>query len=791
MYHLIIRRYAVVFAFILAVAPRLLAQSDTQPPQLVNETFTPVAVDVTSSSQTVVFQVHATDDLSGVGQVSIFLSSPSGMQTVFGDGAAPGITLDTTVSVNVTIPRYAEPGNWMVNRIDLFDRVLNRNSLNTAALSAAGFPTTLSVTDANPDTQAPTIGSISMSPNAVDVSSSAATVTVLVQFLDAQSGFSAGNIFVANISTLSDFEIRSPSGKQSRFISILDWRLMSGTVNNGVWQASFSMPRYSEPGTWTISSIRTHDAAGNNRFFSPADLSSLGSSLNLSVTSTPFDITPPKLTGLVFTPSVINTSLGAQTIQTDFLMTDDLSGVGSWPDTPDISICFCALFFSPSGAQFTAAGSGLSNVPPVSGTPLNGDWRFNASFPQFSEAGTWQVEVFLRDNVRNLLILNNAQLGALGIPNTITVIKPSLVPDGTISNPAAGGTVSDDVFGNRAQIIVPGGVLSQPTTVAIDVLQSPLQVPLPTGFSTAETYYVNIQVSPTPSFPLPAPGITVVLPLRNSGIPGTSINLFSIDPATGNLVPVLDPVGNPVVGVVDASGLTATFVGVTHFSTLVGLLPTVPTDTIPPVTVASLNPPPNSNGWDRANVTVTLASTDNEAGGTGVKQIQFSASGAQPMSLQTVGGSTATLDITNEGVTTITYFGSDGANNVEAPKSITVRLDKTPPVISGLPSPGCSLWPPNHKFVQVADVKANDALSGLAPASLTVAGTSNEPSDPSDPNVLVMPDGSGGFTVQLRAERDGNGNGRVYSLSAAAADLAGNVANATATCTVPHDQGKN
>jgi uncharacterized repeat protein (TIGR03803 family) len=216
-----------------------------------------------------------------------------------------------------------------------------------------------------------------------------------------------------------------------------------------------------------------------------------------------------------------------------------------------------------------------------------------------------------------------------------------------------------------------------------------------------------------------------------------------------------------------------------------------PPDTIPPVTVASLNPPPNSNGWNRSNVTVTLTSTDNEHGGTGVKEIQFSATGAQPMSLQTVGGSTATLVITTEGITTVTYFATDNSNNVENPKTITVRLEKTSPVISGLPSPGCALWPPNHKFVQVGDVKATDLLSGLAPGSLNVTGTSNEPSNPNDPDILVTSDGSGGFTVQLRAERDGNGNGRVYTLTATATDLAGNLATATATCTVSHDQRKN
>ncbi len=85
---------------------------------------------------------------------------------------------------------------------------------------------------------------------------------------------------------------------------------------------------------------------------------------------------------------------------------------------------------------------------------------------------------------------------------------------------------------------------------------------------------------------------------------------------------------------------------------------------------------------------------------------------------------------------------------------------------------------------------AADALSGLAPGTFQVTGASNEPSSGlEDPEIVITPNGSGGFTVQLQAERSGSGRGRVYTLSATATDNAGNVATATATCIVPHDQG--
>lgn len=119
-----------------------------------------------------------------------------------------------------------------------------------------------------------------------------------------------------------------------------------------------------------------------------------------------------------------------------------------------------------------------------------------------------------------------------------------------------------------------------------------------------------------------------------------------------------------------------------------------------------------------------------------------------------------------------------------------IVLDTTLPVISGMPARGCTLWPPNHKMVQVATVTAADAQSGIAPASFKVTGSSNEPSDPKAPDIVITPNGAGGFVVQLRADRSGKAKDRIYTLTATATDLAGNLATATATCTVPHDQGK-
>ena len=89
-----------------------------------------------------------------------------------------------------------------------------------------------------------------------------------------------------------------------------------------------------------------------------------------------------------------------------------------------------------------------------------------------------------------------------------------------------------------------------------------------------------------------------------------------------------------------------------------------------------------------------------------------------------------------------------------------------------------TLWPPDKKMIQVATVTATDAWSGFAPGTLKVTGASSERSDPEDPDIVITPNATGGFVVQLRADRVGTATDRIYTLTATASDLAGNPATA-------------
>ena len=208
-----------------------------------------------------------------------------------------------------------------------------------------------------------------------------------------------------------------------------------------------------------------------------------------------------------------------------------------------------------------------------------------------------------------------------------------------------------------------------------------------------------------------------------------------------------------------------------------------PDDSTAPTTVATMAPAPSSAGWHDSDVEVTLSAAD-DLGGVGVKEIRARVTerdgAVRATAVIDPGESLVLQALSVEGVYDVTYFAVDRLGNLEAPRTLTVRIDRTAPEVTGLPVPPCVIWPPNGKLVKVADVVGSDALSGLA--VLDVSGTSSEPAGPAD---IVVTRGE----VYLRAIRDDDGPGRTYTMVATATDKAGNDTTREATCVVPHHRG--
>ncbi len=160
----------------------------------------------------------------------------------------------------------------------------------------------------------------------------------------------------------------------------------------------------------------------------------------------------------------------------------------------------------------------------------------------------------------------------------------------------------------------------------------------------------------------------------------------------GSLVHVFDPVSNSwsngpslpagrteIEGAVVDGRIYA--IGGSDATTLRAEVYVLDADTEAPVTTATPSLGPNGNGWNNSDVTITLQATD---AGSGVQAITYAMSGAQSGGA-TVNGATTSLAITAEGTTTVTYHAVDLAGNVEGDHSVTVRIDKTAPLV-GVPN---------------------------------------------------------------------------------------------------------
>lgn len=121
-------------------------------------------------------------------------------------------------------------------------------------------------------------------------------------------------------------------------------------------------------------------------------------------------------------------------------------------------------------------------------------------------------------------------------------------------------------------------------------------------------------------------------------------------------------------------------------------------------------------------------------------------------------------------------------------------VDTVPPDLSLAVSP-TTLAPPNHRMVDIAaTVVATDRCGGRS--LILKAVTSSEPDDAAGPldgattgDIQDAAIGTEDLAFRLRAERNGGGSGRSYSVVYRAVDGSGNGSERTATVVVPHDNG--
>jgi len=145
------------------------------------------------------------------------------------------------------------------------------------------------------------------------------------------------------------------------------------------------------------------------------------------------------------------------------------------------------------------------------------------------------------------------------------------------------------------------------------------------------------------------------------------------------------------------------------------------------------------------------------------------------------------------GTTTLTYTATDQAGLQTSCNSAIVVQDTTPPTITSVqvtPVVLETLWPPSHKMKTVTlAVTASDKCDTVAPVCTISQITSNEPIDGlGDGDTAPDWEFLGGLQANLRAERSGTGNGRIYTLNVTCTDQAGKQSVGSTIVTVPKSQ---
>ena len=125
-------------------------------------------------------------------------------------------------------------------------------------------------------------------------------------------------------------------------------------------------------------------------------------------------------------------------------------------------------------------------------------------------------------------------------------------------------------------------------------------------------------------------------------------------------------------------------------------------DVVAPTTTPSLAGTLGSNGWYRSAVTVALSPAD--TGGSGAAGAYFTVDGAATPSIYTM-----PIIVAGDGTHTVTYYSTDNAGNVEAQKTLSLRIDATAPATSARAVP--ATW--TNGSVTVALTATDTGGSGL------------------------------------------------------------------------------
>jgi len=186
-----------------------------------------------------------------------------------------------------------------------------------------------------------------------------------------------------------------------------------------------------------------------------------------------------------------------------------------------------------------------------------------------------------------------------------------------------------------------------------------------------------------------------------------------------------------------------------------------------------------------ANGSVTISPSDIDGGSSDAEGSITLSLDIDTFTCDDIGSNSVTLTVTDSNEGTDTCIAA-----------VTVE-DNLSPVMTVLTTP-ITLWPPNHKYetielnqliVSVSDnctVLSEDDVYVSSVTSDEVENAQGKGDGNTMDDIVIASDCQ---SVQLRKERSGNGNGRVYTIYMEVNDENGNTSTASSQVNVPHNKG--
>jgi hypothetical protein len=190
-------------------------------------------------------------------------------------------------------------------------------------------------------------------------------------------------------------------------------------------------------------------------------------------------------------------------------------------------------------------------------------------------------------------------------------------------------------------------------------------------------------------------------------------------------------------------------------------------------------------GADVIAPTITCPAPSTVAAGTNCTatvdlraRVTVSENSAAPVVVTQVPPPTTPLGL---GTHTLTFTATDAAGNVSAPCTTTVTVvDRTPPIITSVTPSERQLWPPNNKLVPITlEVTATDNCSSVMTCEIISVSSNEEAEGEADWQI------TGSLSLKLRAQREGGGSGRFYTITVRCTDEAGNSSTSVASVFAP------